>query len=53
MEQADMEPVIIEDLVKFGADRGLKRGEKEGGCALIARRCAARSCCESAAGALR
>jgi hypothetical protein len=27
MEQADLEPVVIEDLVKFGEDRGLRKGE--------------------------
>jgi hypothetical protein len=26
MEQANLEPVIIEDLVKFGEDRGFDRG---------------------------
>ena len=30
MEQANAEPVIIEDLVKFGEDRGLKKGLKQG-----------------------
>jgi hypothetical protein len=30
MEQANVEPVIIEDLVKFGEDRGLKKGLKRG-----------------------
>lgn len=30
MEDANMEPVIIEDLVKFGEDRGMKRGLKRG-----------------------
>ena len=30
MEQANLEPVVIEDLVKFGEDRGLKRGLKKG-----------------------
>jgi len=30
MEQASLEPVVIEDLVKFGEDRGLKRGIKKG-----------------------
>ena len=30
MEDANMEPVIIEDLVKFGEDRGLRRGLKKG-----------------------
>lgn len=30
MEDANMEPVIIEDLVKFGEDRGMKRGLKKG-----------------------
>ncbi len=30
MEDANLEPVVIEDLVKFGEDRGLKRGLKKG-----------------------
>jgi len=30
MEQANLEPVIIEDLVKFGEDRGYERGRLEG-----------------------
>jgi hypothetical protein len=30
MEQVNLEPVIIEDLVKFGEDRGLKKGLKRG-----------------------
>jgi hypothetical protein len=30
MEQANLEPVVIEDLVKFGEDRGLKKGRKLG-----------------------
>lgn len=30
MEQANLEPVVIEDLVKFGEDRGLKKGLKRG-----------------------
>ena len=30
MEQANLEPVVIEDLVKFGEDRGLKKGLKSG-----------------------
>jgi predicted transposase YdaD len=30
MEQASLEPVIIEDLVKFGEDRGYERGRLEG-----------------------
>lgn len=30
MEDANLEPVIIEDLVKFGEDRGRKRGREEG-----------------------
>jgi hypothetical protein len=30
MEQASLEPVIIEDLVKFGEDRGLEKGREEG-----------------------
>jgi hypothetical protein len=30
MEQANLEPVVIEDLVKFGEDRGLKKGLKKG-----------------------
>ena len=30
MEQANLEPVVIEDLVKFGEDRGRKRGMKKG-----------------------
>jgi hypothetical protein len=30
MEQASLEPVVIEDLVKFGEDRGLKKGVKQG-----------------------
>jgi len=30
MEQANLEPVIIEDLVKFGEDRGYERGLLEG-----------------------
>jgi hypothetical protein len=29
MEQANLESVIIEDLVKFGEDRGYDRGRKE------------------------
>jgi len=29
MEQANLEPVIIEDLVKFGEDRGYERGREE------------------------
>jgi hypothetical protein len=29
MEQANLEPVIIEDLVKFGEDRGYERGRLE------------------------
>ena len=29
MEQANLEPVIIEDLVKFGEDRGYERGRIE------------------------
>jgi hypothetical protein len=29
MEQANLEPVIIEDLVKFGEDRGYVRGRVE------------------------
>ncbi|MCC6556287.1 MAG: hypothetical protein IT372_25280 [Polyangiaceae bacterium] len=28
MEQADVEPVVIEDLVKFGEDRGIRKGER-------------------------
>jgi hypothetical protein len=28
MEQANMEPVIIEDLVNFGEDRGLEKGHR-------------------------
>jgi hypothetical protein len=28
MEQVNLEPVIIEDLVKFGEHRGLKRGKR-------------------------
>jgi len=31
MDQVNLEPVIIEDLVKFGEDRGLKKGRKQGG----------------------
>jgi hypothetical protein len=30
MEDANLEPVIIEDLVKFGEDRGVRKGRKEG-----------------------
>jgi hypothetical protein len=30
MERANMEPVVIEDLVKFGEDRGLKKGRRQG-----------------------
>ena len=30
MEQANLEPVVIEDLVKFGEDRGRKKGLKKG-----------------------
>jgi hypothetical protein len=30
MEQVNPEPVVIEDLVKFGEDRGLKKGLKRG-----------------------
>jgi hypothetical protein len=30
MEQVNLEPVIIEDLVKFGEDRGYERGRLEG-----------------------
>ncbi len=30
MEHANMEPVIIEDLVHFGEDRGLERGQTQG-----------------------
>lgn len=30
MEDANMEPVIIEDLVKFGEDRGLRKGRMQG-----------------------
>jgi hypothetical protein len=30
MEQANLEPVVIEDLVKFGEDRGLKKGRRQG-----------------------
>ncbi|MCC6556005.1 MAG: hypothetical protein IT372_23840 [Polyangiaceae bacterium] len=30
MEQVNLEPVVIEDLVKFGEDRGLKKGLKRG-----------------------
>jgi hypothetical protein len=30
MEQANLEPVVIEDLVKFGEDRGLKKGLRRG-----------------------
>ncbi|MFT3765980.1 MAG: hypothetical protein QM820_10750 [Minicystis sp.] len=30
MEQANLEPVMIEDLVKFGEDRGRKKGLKKG-----------------------
>ena len=30
MEQANLEPVVIEDLVKFGEDRGIKKGKREG-----------------------
>ena len=30
MEHANLEPVVIEDLVKFGEDRGEKRGLKKG-----------------------
>jgi hypothetical protein len=30
MEQASIEPVIIEDLVRFGEDRGLEKGRQEG-----------------------
>jgi hypothetical protein len=30
MEQANLEPVIIEDLVKFGEDRGLEKGMETG-----------------------
>ena len=30
MDQANLEPVIIEDLVKFGEDRGYERGRLEG-----------------------
>jgi len=29
MEQANLEPIIIEDLVKFGEDRGYERGRLE------------------------
>src|SRR4051812_46826434 len=29
MEQANLEPVVIEDLVKFGEDRGYERGRTE------------------------
>jgi len=29
MEQANLEPVIIEDLVKFGEDRGYERGRED------------------------
>lgn len=29
MEQASMEPVVIEDLVKFGEDRGFEKGRLE------------------------
>jgi hypothetical protein len=28
MEQANLEPVVIEDLVKFGEDRGMKKGRR-------------------------
>jgi predicted transposase YdaD len=30
MEQANLEPVVIEDLVKLGEDRGLKKGLQRG-----------------------
>ncbi len=30
MEQTNMEPVVIEDLVRFGEDRGMKKGRREG-----------------------
>ena len=29
MEQVNLEPVVIEDLVKFGEDRGLKKGQRK------------------------
>ena len=30
MERANLEPVVIEDLVHFGEDRGMERGRREG-----------------------
>ena len=30
MKRADMEPIVIEDLVKFGEDRGFERGIAQG-----------------------
>ena len=30
MEEVNLEPVVIEDLVKFGEDRGLKKGMRRG-----------------------
>jgi hypothetical protein len=37
MEQANLQPVIIEDLVKFGEDRGYERGQLEEGRATLRR----------------
>lgn len=38
MEQANLEPVVIEDLVKFGEDRGFDRGRMETHLRLFGRR---------------
>jgi hypothetical protein len=38
MEQANLQPVVIEDLVKFGEDRGYDRGRTETWLRLFARR---------------
>jgi hypothetical protein len=43
MEQANMEPVIIEDLVNFGEDRGLEKGHRAEARAMLRRVLAVRN----------
>lgn len=37
MKAEDLEPIVIEDLVRFGEDRGYERGVREGAASAIAR----------------